>query len=896
MPAPAPTIITMEVNIPTTVAGSPSGISTVSNLTSTVNGGEQPRNPAGPATDEPGVPTRPLCSLSETIAALNREDEEGGDGGYSDVEGEEVELHGGKSLEIKEKDDGLEDAIVPDKDGDVKGMLKVTATGTTNFIGEIGENGSNLNLISNITLPKPPDDFVVPPLRSDEPAFNVVDNPGDWDRYYFQPKRTKSNKYAGHFLPTGATPVPLGDDGKRKCGSWEFHYKGFDNGNSTSYRRGATTSNLFPKEMLGELDADILERLGLSENRMKEVDPLFFFQLLLPLCDTAKSGIANDPRRSYYTELSKFTNSYAYLQGQGSDYGHVWKNTTAAEILHFDGVLFHDGTLGGSNGALYRRWDKTNDCYSKIIAESMTITRHNELKRNLKLCNNSEVAKRGQPGYDPGKKYDLVWKCIVDNTNAISKKADETQVIDESTWGHAGFGEKGTGITGRLRNKKVAKGGQTVLMMDRHRFRIRAYMHRNKIYNEIYKSDKTREWSANGPYELKHLADELNKMVDGSEGNKKKLFRNKPCITADNFFQNDRIMEYLGEMGFGGIMTSARNSLPKDIKSHYLHKEKTDPKNKQAKVARFAQPIVAVKNVPGSHQRIHVSFQSTSSCNISTVNALNEIENFCELRERGRGNNKRHWVIEMNHARRIYLSSYNGIDVLDHLIKNARLFYQTWKYWHSPKNHALAIALTCAYDIYLECTEGNLKTEWKVEKPVSFWEFQSKLGKQALTYVPKKCKYPGDELLRSSTVIPRVKRAAEMSSEGNVSRTQLQIMTEDDRSRACGDLDKMCRHVDSIIRLPKGRACAYCGEKAYHACGICKDESGKPVALHVNTRKSKGCMEMCYFYYHNDNHIGLAKEDQISFRKRKRSDWEPPTSKEREENREIINTLKDRFR
>ena len=43
-----------------------------------------------------------------------------------------------------------------------------------------------------------------------------------------------------------------------------------------------------------------------------------------------------------------------------------------------------------------------------------------------------------------------------------------------------------------------------------------------------------------------------------------------------------------------------------------------------------------------------------------------------------------------------YLSTYNRIDVLDHLIKNANLFYQTWKYWHAPKNHRLAIAIAVA--------------------------------------------------------------------------------------------------------------------------------------------------------------------------------------------------------
>mmetsp|Transcript_22194 Transcript_22194/g.33555 ORF Transcript_22194/g.33555 Transcript_22194/m.33555 type:complete len:160 (-) Transcript_22194:434-913(-) len=125
-------------------------------------------------------------------------------------------------------------------------------------------------------------------------------------------------------------------------------------------------------------------------------------------------------------------------------------------------------------------------------------------------------------------------------------------------------------------------------------------------------------------------------------------------------------------------------------------------------MARFAQPIVAVKNDPnGRYQRIHVSFQSTLSCNISTVNALNEVFHFVKVRERGRGEQKRYWVIKMNHSQRVYLTTYNGIDVLDHLLKNARLFYCTWKYWHASKNHALAIAITVAYDIYQRkiCTQ-----------------------------------------------------------------------------------------------------------------------------------------------------------------------------------------------
>jgi hypothetical protein len=436
--------------------------------------------------------------------------------------------------------------------------------------------------------------------------------------------------------------------------------------------------------------------------------------------------------------------------------------------------------------------------------------------------------------------------------------------------------------------------------MDRNRFRIRAYLHRSKIYDELFKEDK-KGWTANGPYELKYLADKLNEMVDGERGAVKKLFRMKPCITADNFFQSDKSMEYLGEKGFGGIMTAARDCLPKDIKPQYLHKLKTDPKNKAAKIARFAQPIIAVKDVSTkngySYQRIHISFQSTSSCNISTVNALNDVYNFVELRERGKGVSKRYWVIEMNHGRRVYLSTYNGIDVLDHLIKNARLFYQTWKYWHAPKNHALAIAIAVAYDMYLECAEGRLDEDWKVDEPVGSWEFQNILAKQMLGYSPKKCVYPGDEKVRANTSIPRVQRVTTTGSpdrEGQITRTQLQQLISGEDSRGCGDLDKLCSHLDSAVRVPKGRMCAYCGVKAYHACGICM-EDGKEVALHIHT-KGSNIIDMCFFNFHNDNQIGLAKDDQTNLRKRKKKDWELPNRREREENKKHIEQLKDRFR
>ena len=73
-------------------------------------------------------------------------------------------------------------------------------------------------------------------------------------------------------------------------------------------------------------------------------------------------------------------------------------------------------------------------------------------------------------------------------------------------------------------------------------------------------------------------------------------------------------------------MTCRRDRLREEVPGIYLHKDKKGSKQK-AKVARFYHHVVAVKSVTAVpykkvHQRVHVSFKSISSYNISIVNAL----------------------------------------------------------------------------------------------------------------------------------------------------------------------------------------------------------------------------------------------------------------------------------
>ena len=122
------------------------------------------------------------------------------------------------------------------------------------------------------------------------------------------------------------------------------------------------------------------------------------------------------------------------------------------------------------------------------------------------------------------------------------------------------------------------------------------------------------------------------------------------------------------------------------------------------KHVKFPQTETTKKN----YTRVHVSFQSTSSCNITTVNALNSCKASIRKKERGRGANKHHWGIEMNEARDLHLKTYGRVDVMDHYIKNTGMFCRSWKYWHSAVLHSKAMAIAVAHDMYLECAEGQL--------------------------------------------------------------------------------------------------------------------------------------------------------------------------------------------
>ena len=56
---------------------------------------------------------------------------------------------------------------------------------------------------------------------------------------------------------------------------------------------------------------------------------------------------------------------------------------------------------------------------------------------------------------------------ITSNVNSIKKHDCLDLTGDETTWGHAGYGEAGSGITGQIMNKPgISKGSQVVIISD----------------------------------------------------------------------------------------------------------------------------------------------------------------------------------------------------------------------------------------------------------------------------------------------------------------------------------------------------------------------------------------------------------------------------------------------
>ncbi len=186
--------------------------------------------------------------------------------------------------------------------------------------------------------------------------------------------------------------------------------------------------------------------------------------------------------------------------------------------------------------------------------------------------------------------------------------------------------------------------------------------------------------------------------------------------------------------------------------------------------------------------------------------------------------------------------------------------------------HGKALAVVVAYDFYLECAEGKLRPEWKVNKPVSFQSFRETLAVQMLEYNPKKRLYLGDDKYRVSTQEHTSRRvrpsSATTSSSSSTGPLSVDSFTNPGvKSRLCGDLRQLQEHLRSLrqIQGKQHRICVVCGLNCSHECVKCG------VFVHPKPTKHHGTA--CFMQYHSTAFFGLCKSDHKLVGVKK-SDWQ----------------------
>jgi len=206
---------------------------------------------------------------------------------------------------------------------------------------------------------------------------------------------------------------------------------------------------------------------------------------------------------------------------------------------------------------------------------------------------------------------------------------------------------------------------------------------------------------------------------------------------------------------------------------------------------------------------------------------------------------------------------------------------------------AFALAVITAYDMYKEVWSGKLHEEWKVEKPMSFYDFCIRLSEQMLHYDPTQKQYKGEECLRCNTqpnMQQRQKRERKEPPWEEVDKQQLQEAKKGGmNSRLCGDLNKFIHHAESF-EPTKQRKCSYCGEEgAITKCGSCSTPD-HPIFLHSITHRKKS--KSCCYKWHNDLNFGMACTDNKECLNKKKKDFKTPTKTAEKKNATHIRSLK----
>jgi hypothetical protein len=256
----------------------------------------------------------------------------------------------------------------------------------------------------------------------------------------------------------------------------------------------------------------------------------------------------------------------------------------------------------------------------------------------------------------------------------------------------------------------------------------------------------------------------------------------------------------------------------------------------------------------------------------------------------------------MNEARRLYLTTYCAVDKIDQMLRAWKLRVRTWKWWHHPALHGVAMAMSMAYEFYKMCADGDGDPMWKMDKPMAGPEFRERLELQMLEYNPMHLCYPGDAKLRAVTRQERKRRGKSATKSDNevCDDGELRVGFDDymnainPRGRGgvsrfgLASSDILKKHLHSMKQV-NGAKCEVCGRKTFWRCELC---NGARMCLKSDTNATS---MSCVLDYHAEDHYGLVKGDKVSMFGMKPTKFNGVKPTELKKNRAHMNRLRKRM-
>ena len=164
---------------------------------------------------------------------------------------------------------------------------------------------------------------------------------------------------------------------------------------------------------------------------------------------------------------------------------------------------------------------------------------------------------------------------------------------------------------------------------------------------------------------------------------------------------------------------------------------------------------------------------------------------------------------------------------------------------------------------YKRCASGAAGDEFKLGQPLGYAAFRERLSQQMIEYDPVHLKYPGDELFRAVTSVPKRKRSVAAATVGSE-----EAWASAPEHRKLGHFGVLADHQDSLEKKTNSKKCAVCKKPSYWRCSKCDSAAVcAPWGVGHST---------CFLKHHDTGYLGLGFGDATSMGGGSKG-WKAPT-------------------